>query len=177
VVAETETFVKERLHQETGKVEPVGIDDACMFLARFENGSMGTFESTRHARGHKALKTFEVNGEAGSLMFDLHDDQWLEFFEYRNPTSGQKIESHVTGWRRIHVTNFEHPYMSHWWVPGLTIGYEHSFIHAAADFLKGVESGTPAQPTFRDALQTQRVCDAVLSSARSGQWAETGVAG
>ena len=102
--------------------------------------------------------------------------QWLDFFEYRNPTSGQKIESHVTGWRRIHVTNFEHPYMSHWWVPGLSIGYEHSFVHAAADFLKGVETGTPASPIFRDALRTQRVCDAVLSSARSGQWTGTGVA-
>jgi myo-inositol 2-dehydrogenase/D-chiro-inositol 1-dehydrogenase len=177
VVAETETFVKERLHQETGKVEPVGIDDACMFLARFENGSMGTFESTRYARGHKALKTLEVNGEAGSVSFDLHDDQWLSFFEYRTPNSGEKVDGHVTGWRKIHVTNFEHPYMSHWWVPGLSIGYEHSFVHAAADFLKGVETGTPAEPTFRTALQTQRVCDAVLSSARSGQWTETGVAG
>jgi predicted dehydrogenase len=67
--------------------------------------------------------------------------------------------------------------MSHWWVPGLTIGYEHSFTHAAADFLRGVESGVPAAPTFRDALRTQRVCDAVLGSARSGQWVETGVAG
>jgi predicted dehydrogenase len=177
VVAETEIFVKERLHQETGKVEPVGIDDACMFLARFENGSMGTFESTRYARGHKALKTLEVNGEAGSVSFDLHDDQWLSFFEYRTPNSGEKVDGHVTGWRKIHVTNFEHPYMSHWWVPGLSIGYEHSFVHAAADFLKGVETGTPAEPTFRTALQTQRVCDAVLSSARSGQWTETGVAG
>jgi predicted dehydrogenase len=177
VVAETETFVKERLHQETGKVEPVGIDDACMFLARFENGSMGTFESTRYARGHKALKTFELNGEAGSVCFDLHDDQWLSFFEYRSPRSGEKVDGHVTGWRRIHVTNSEHPYMSHWWVPGLSIGYEHSFIHAAADFLRGVETGAPAAPTFRDALRTQRVCDAVLSSARSGQWVEMNTPG
>jgi predicted dehydrogenase len=176
VVAETETFVKERLHQESGKVEPVGIDDACMFLARFANGSMGTFESTRYARGHKALKTFELNGEAGSVMFDLHDEQWLDFFEYRSP-AGQKVESHLTGWRRIHVTNFEHPYMSHWWVPGLTIGYEHSFVHALADFLKGVESGTPAEPTFRTALQTQKVCDAILQSAKTGTWVKTGLIG
>ena len=90
VMAETETFVKERLHQETGKVEPVGIDDACLVMARFANGSMGLFESTRYARGHKALKTFEVNGADGSLAFDLHDPQWLSFFEYRDPASGQK---------------------------------------------------------------------------------------
>jgi predicted dehydrogenase len=175
-MAETETFVKERLHQETGKVEPVGIDDACMVMARFANGSLGLFESTRYARGHKALKTLELNGEAGSLFFDLHDAQWLSFFEYRTP-EGAKIASHTTGWRKIHVTNFEHPYMDHWWVPGLTIGYEHTFVHAIADFLKGVETGAPAEPTFRTALQTQRVCDAILQSAKTTEWVETGVLG
>jgi predicted dehydrogenase len=175
VMAETETFVKERLHQETGKVEPVGIDDACMVMARFANRSLGLFESTRYARGHKALKTLELNGETGSLAFDLHDPQWLSFFEYRAP-DGRKIDGHTTGWRKIHVTNFEHPYMDHWWVPGLTIGYEHTFVHAIADFLNGVESGVPAEPTFRTALQTQKVCDAILRSARTGQWVETGVA-
>ncbi len=175
VMAETETFVKERLHQESGKVEPVGIDDACMFLARFANGSMGLFESTRYARGHKALKTLELNGADGSLFFDLHDDQWLQFFEYASREQGDKVPSHLAGWRRIHVTNFEHPYMDHWWVPGLTIGYEHSFVHTLADFLKGVESGTPAQPDFRCALETQKVCAAVLESAKTGTWVDTGV--
>jgi predicted dehydrogenase len=175
VCADTETFVKERLHQETGKVEPVGIDDACSFMCRFANGSMGLFESTRYARGNKALKTFEMNGADGSVKFDLHQPEWLEFFEYRNADSGQKAASHTTGWRRIHVTNGEHPYMSHWWVPGLVIGYEHSFVHALADFLAGIESGKPAQPDFRNALQTQRVCDAVLRSAKAGGWEATGV--
>ncbi len=175
VMAETETFVKERRHQETGRLEPVGIDDACMVMARFANGAMGLFESTRYARGHKALKTFELNGADGSLAFDLHDAQWLQFFEYRNPASGEKAESHTAGWRKIHVTSFEHPYMAHWWVPGLSIGYEHSFIHTLADFLHGLETSTPAEPTFRTALATQRVCDAILRSARSGRWVETGV--
>jgi predicted dehydrogenase len=175
VVADTETFIKERLHQGTGEVQPVGIDDACAFLARFANGSMGTFESTRYARGHKAQKTFELNGADGSVAFDLHDSQWLSFFEYTH--AGQKVESHLSGWRKIHVTNFEHPYMDHWWVPGLGIGYEHTFVHALADFLKGVETGTPAEPTFRTALRTQQVCDAILRSATDGKWVETGVAG
>jgi predicted dehydrogenase len=175
VMAETETFVKERLHQETGKVEPVGIDDTCMVMARFANGSLGPFESTRYARGHKAFMTLELNGEAGSLAFDLHDPQWLSFFEYREP-AGRKVDGHTTGWRRIHVTSPEHPYMDRWWVPGLSIGYEHTFVHAAADFLKGVETGTPAEPTFRTALQTQKVCDAILQSAKSGQWVQTEVA-
>jgi predicted dehydrogenase len=176
VCADTETFVRQRLHQGTGKVEPVGIDDACSFMCRFANGSMGLFESTRYARGHKALKTFELNGADGSVMFDLHQPEYLDFFEYRSKESGQKVASHTTGWRRIHVTNGEHPYMGHWWVPGLVIGYEHSFVHALADFLAGIEQGKPAQPDFRNALQTQKVCAAVLRSARSGGWEETGVA-
>jgi predicted dehydrogenase len=175
VVADTETFIKQRVHQATGQLQPVAIDDACAFLARFANGAMGTFESTRYARGHKALKTFELNGADGSVAFDLHDSQWLSFFAYRNP-AGERTDSHTTGWRKIHVTSFEHPYMDHWWVPGLSIGYEHTFVHALADFLRGVETGTPAEPTFRTALQTQKVCDAVLRSATDGKWIETDVA-
>lgn len=174
VCAETETFVKERLHQATGRREPVGIDDACLFMARFANGSLGLFESTRYARGRKAMKTFEINGEEGSLAFDLEEPQYLDFFEYRTP-AGRKTESHLAGWRRIHVTNAEHPYMGHWWVPGLTIGYEHSFVHAVADFLKGLESGERVRPDFADALETERVCDAVLRSAREGRWVESGL--
>lgn len=172
VTAKTETFVKERQHAETGKVEPVGIDDACMFLAVFANGSMGTFESTRYARGRKNYNTFELNGELGSVYFDLEDPQYLDYFQYADPKTGAKIEDHLTGWRRIHVTNFEHPYMDRWWVPGCTIGYEHTFINALADFLKGLETGEPTQPDFQSGLRTQRVCDAVLNSAATGQWVE-----
>lgn len=174
VVASTETFVKERMHQETGKVQSVGIDDACMFLARFANGSMGTFESTRYARGRKNFNTFELNGADGSVCFDLEDPQYLSFFEYTDAATGKKVEDHLAGWRRIHVTNFEHPYMDKWWVPGCTIGYEHTFVHALADFLRGVEEGKPVQPNFRSAWGTQKVCDAVLESARTGQWVEIG---
>ncbi len=175
VVAKTETFVKERTHVETGKVQPVTIDDACMFLAEFANGSMGTFESTRYARGRKNFNTFEMNGAEGSLYFDLEEPEYLQFFEYRQQQSGKKTESHLTGWRKIHTTNGEHPYMKHYWVPGTCIGYEHTFLNAIADFVMGIESGQPTQPDFRNALQTQRVCDAVLESARTGQWMATGV--
>lgn len=172
VTAATETFVKERVHVETGKKQKVGIDDACMFLALFANGSMGTFESTRYARGRKNFNTFELNGERGSVYFDLEDPQYLQYFRYSDPKTGQKTESHLTGWQKIHVTNGEHPYMDRWWVPGCTIGYEHTFTNALADFLKGLETGKGAQPDFRSALHTQKVCDAVLASARSGAWVE-----
>ncbi|MGI9518058.1 MAG: Gfo/Idh/MocA family protein [Pirellulaceae bacterium] len=165
VTAMTETFVKERMHNLTGKVEPVGIDDACAFLCHFDNGSLGLFESTRYARGHKALYTFEINGEKASIRWDLHDLHRLEYFDHAD-------QGAVRGWRNVHVTDHggDHPYMDHWWVPGLQIGYEHSFVHQVADFLAGLDKGENAGPTFRDALETQKVCDAVLSSAQSKAW-------
>ncbi len=165
VSAMTETFVKQRMHTETGKVEEVGIDDACAFLCHFNNGSLGLFESTRYARGHKALYTFEINGEHASIRWDLHDLHRLEYFDHR-------VEGPMRGWRSIHVSDSDHPYMSNWWVPGLNIGYEHSFVHQVADFIKGIESGQPAAPTFRDALETQKVCDAVLESGKSRCWVD-----
>lgn len=169
VVARTETFVKERMHALTGKKEPVGIDDASLFIAEFANGSLGLFEATRYARGHKALKTLELNGAEGSLRFNLEEMEYLDYFEYPG------APGHVRGWRRIHVTNAEHPYMDRYWVPGLVIGYEHTFLNALADFVRGLETGQRAQPDFRCALQTQKVCEAVLRSAREGRWVETGV--
>ncbi len=168
VSAVTETFVKERHHNLTGKKQPVGIDDACIFHCHFDNGSLGLFESTRYARGHKALYTFEINGEHASIAWNLHDLTRLEYFDHRD-------DSIVRGWRSIHVTDGDQPYMDRWWVPGLSIGYEHSFIHQAADFLKTLETGEPCHPTFRDALETQKVCEAVLDSARTKRWEKTGV--
>lgn len=168
ISAMTETFVKERMHVETGKKEPVKIDDAAALMGRFTNGSLATFESTRYARGHKALYTLEINGEHGSIQWDLHDLHRLSFFDHRD-------ESRLRGWRSIHVSDGDHPYMSHWWVPGLQIGYEHTFVHQVADFLQGLSSGTPTGPTFADALRTQRVCDAILQSAETGQWMDTGL--
>ena len=167
VSAMTETFIKERTHSLTGEVQQVGIDDACAFLARFSNGSLATFESTRYARGHKALYTLEINGEHASIAWDLHDLHRLSYFDHGD-------DSIVRGWRSIHVTDGDQPYMDHWWVPCLQIGYEHNFIHQVADFMQGLASGTPVSPTFREALETQKVCDAVLSSARSGSWTSVG---
>jgi predicted dehydrogenase len=163
VNAMTETFVKERKHTLTGKIEKVGIDDACAFLCRFSNGSLATFESTRYARGHKALYTFEINGEHASIFWDLHDLHRLQYFDHRD--SGL-----TRGWRSIHVSDGDQPYMANWWVPGLQIGYEHSFVHQVADFLEGLSSGKPAQPDFRNAYGTQLVLDAVLQSARDQRW-------
>ena len=167
LTAMTETFVKERKHNLTGKVQAVGIDDASTFLCRFENGSLATFEATRYARGHKALYTLEINGESGSAMWDLHDLHRIQWFDHRD-------ESRLRGWRGIHITDSDHPYMKHWWVPGLQIGYEHTFIHQVADFLEALASGAQAAPTFRDGLATDYVTDAVIRSAKNKQWEKVG---
>lgn len=163
--AMTETFIKERKHNLTGKVEKVGIDDACTFMCRFDNGSLGLFESTRYARGHKALYTFEINGENASIKWDLHDLHRLQYFDHRD-------QGIVRGWRSIHVTDGDHPYMGKWWVPGLQIGYESSFVHQVADFIDGLAKGKPAQPDFRGAYQTQLILDAILDSAKARKWVE-----
>src|SRR6266568_2220227 len=168
VSAMTETFIKKRKHNLTGKMEPVGIDDASLFLARFQNGSLATFEATRYARGHKALYTLEINGENASAFWDLHDLHRLQYFDHRD-------ESRTRGWRSVHVTDRDHPYMGNWWVPGLQIGYEHSFIHQAADFLTAAAEGKSASPTFREGLLTDDVTDAVLESAAKRRWVKVKV--
>jgi len=163
VTAMTETFVKEREHALTGKVEPVGIDDACAFMGHFDNGSMALFESTRYARGHKALYTLEINGENASIRWDLHDLHRLEYFDHAD-------DALVRGWRSVHVTDGEMPYMDKWWVPGLQIGYEHTFVHHVADFIDNISNDKDTSPNFREALATQHICDAVLKSAETKQW-------
>jgi len=163
VTAMTETFIKTRKHNLTGKDEPVRIDDASAFLARFQNGSLATFEATRYARGHKALYTLEINGEKASIIWDLHDLHRLQYFDHRD-------EGQLRGWRSIHITDSDHPYMKNWWVPGLQIGYEHTFVHQVADFLAGLAESKCAAPTFRDALQTDYVVAAVLKSAANKTW-------
>jgi predicted dehydrogenase len=163
VTAMTETFIKTRKHSLTGKDEAVKIDDASAFLARFKNGSLATFEATRYARGHKALYTFEINGENASIIWDLHDLHRLQYFDHRDV-------SKLRGWRSIHITDSEHPYMKQWWVPGLQIGYEHTFIHQVADFLTDMGDGRSASPTFREAMATDYVTAAVLESAANKSW-------
>ena len=113
------------------------------------------------------LKKALFDGEKASLRWDLHDLHRLEYFDHAD-------DSLVRGWRSVHVTDGDMPYMDKWWVPGLQSGYEHTFVHQVADFLEGLASGEAASPTFRDALETQKVCDAVLASADSGSWVDIG---
>jgi predicted dehydrogenase len=146
-----------------GQTGQVTVDDAALFLARFTSGALGSFEATRFANGRKNALRIEINGSAGSLAFDLEDMNVLEFFDGTE-------DSAVAGFRRIMVTEPEHPYVAAWWPAGHGLGYEHAFTHQAVDFVRAVAAGTGPAPSFADGLQVQRVLAAVESSAASRTW-------
>jgi predicted dehydrogenase len=174
VSALTETFIKERpLLGETssglgaaGRTErgQVTVDDAALFLSRFEGGAVGTFEATRFATGRKNGLRIEVNGSKGSLVFDLERLNELELYLPDEDTG-------VEGFRRILVTNGgDHPYIGAWWPPGHIIGWEHTFTHEAKDFIEAIAANEDPSPSFAEGLQVQRVLDAVVRSAEGGAW-------
>ena len=171
VCAITETFVKRRSvvgrdrrarHRAT-RTARVDVDDAVTMIGRFKNGALASFEATRFAPGRKNSITLEINGSAGSLSFDLEELNRLKLFSRRDPQDRQ-------GFRDILVTEPNHPYIDKWWPPGHIIGYEHTFIHTIADFVKAVVSGKSVHPTFEDGLKNQRVLDAVARSAKLRSW-------
>jgi predicted dehydrogenase len=134
------------------------VDDAALFMARLGSGALASFEATRYAAGRKNGLRIELNGSAGSLAFDLERLNELEFFD-------QAEDSAAAGFRRILVTEPEHPYLSAWWPPGHTLGCEHTFVHQAADLLTAIADGSQPEPSFADGLRVQRVLDAVQRSA------------
>jgi predicted dehydrogenase len=146
---------------------PVTVDDAALFLARLEGGAVATYEASRFATGRKNGLRLEINGSRGSIAFDLERFNEIEFFDATVPATEQ-------GFRRILVTEPEHPYMSAWWPPGHIIGYEHSFTHQARDLVEAIATGADPRPSFADALQVQRVLEAVEQSAASGSWTGVG---
>jgi predicted dehydrogenase len=164
----TETFIKERRRQNESTPTKVEIDDAAECMARFANGSIGTFEATRYARGRKNANCFEINGELGSLRFDAETPHELEFYNHND-------DKRLRGWKTVSVWDSNQPYMDRWWVPGMGTGYEHTFVHAAADFLADLADGKKRVPDFADGLKTQMVCDAILASAKTGAWVKTGL--
>ncbi|HNQ35645.1 MAG TPA: Gfo/Idh/MocA family oxidoreductase [bacterium] len=172
VCGRLQTFVKERpVATSEGNLAAVGgskrgrvtVDDAVLFLARFRNGALGSFEATRFAAGHKNQNRLEVNGEKGSLIFNLERLNELEYYNTDDPEEAR-------GFRLIQVTEPVHPYLSAWWPPGHIIGYEHTFIHTVLDVINAWAAGAPFQPDFKDGLACQRVLAAVSASAASGAW-------
>ncbi|TAK97838.1 MAG: Gfo/Idh/MocA family oxidoreductase [Verrucomicrobia bacterium] len=171
------TFITERpLPDDAGKGQGLGakaarklgkvtVDDAAMFMGRFENGALANLEATRFALGRKNHISVEINGSKGSLYFDFEDMNRLKFFDNTNLPDRQ-------GFKDILVTqpNGTHPYFGHWWPPGHIIGYEHTFVHTVADFVNACVDRKSVQPTFEDGLKNQRVLEAVEKSAKTGKW-------
>jgi predicted dehydrogenase len=168
VSAMTETFVKERplpggsttgLSGAAGRgTGPVTVDDAALFTARLASGTPASFEVTRFASGRKNALTLELNGSAGSLAFDLERLNELSFHDHTEPAQ-------TAGFRRILVTEPDHPYLDGWWPPGHALGYEHTFVHQARDLVAAIAAGQDPAPSFEDGLQVQRVLAAVEASA------------
>ncbi|ROQ23537.1 putative dehydrogenase [Streptomyces sp. PanSC19] len=174
VSAQTETFVRERprlaaaaagLAAPSGQAAtgaprgPVTVDDAAVFTGRLASGALAAFEASRMASGRKNQLRLEINGERGSLAFDLERLNELSFHDHREPAA-------TAGFRRILVTEAEHPYLEAWWPPGHTLGYEHTFTHQARDLVVAIGAGTDPSPSFADGLRVQRVLAAVEESAR-----------
>ncbi|MEW9871575.1 Gfo/Idh/MocA family protein [Arthrobacter sp. HS15c] len=146
----------------------VTVDDIAIFTGRFESGALASFEASRFATGRKNALEIEISGDKGALAFDLEDLNRVQFYDRTVPADRQ-------GFRKIMVTEAEHPYVSAWWPAGHMLGYEHGFSHQVKDLVEGIVGNTDPHPTFADGLRVQRVLDAVeRSSANDSAW--TGVA-
>lgn len=175
----THTFIGERpLAESPGKGHPrassarrkmgkVTVPDSAIFMARLEGGGLANLEATRYAYGRKNHIEIEINGSKGSVFFDFEDMNRLKYFNGDDPKDRQ-------GFRDILVTERDgvQPYVSNWWPPGHIIGYEHTFVHAVADFVNACVEGQSVHPTFDDGLKNQQVLEAVEVSAKAGRWAK-----
>lgn len=141
----------------------VTVEDASLFLARFENGALGSFEATRFAAGRKNHNTFEINAERGSIVFDLEELNVLHYYNVADAPTER-------GFRKIYCTDAGHPYVSAWWPAGHIIGYEHTFTHEVYEVLRAIETGDTVSPGFEDGLRCQEVLDAVERSVATRRW-------
>jgi len=170
------TFVKERpvlaegqgLSGSAGTERgPVTVDDYAAFHAQFANGPVGLFEATRFATGRKNALRIEIAGDKGAILFDLEDMNAIQYYDATAPGTEQ-------GFRRIYVTEADHPYVKAWWPAGHMLGYEHGFSHQVVDFVEAIAAGTNPEPSFTDGYQVQRVLDAVERSSEAGSaWVST----
>jgi predicted dehydrogenase len=173
VTGMTETFIKQRpkLGGTTTSLGAVGtaemgevtVDDAALFMTRFENGAVGTFEATRFANGRRNYNSFEINGSKGSIVFNLERMNELQVLFNDDAAD-------VQGFRTILVTEGVHPYMSAWWPAGHIIGWEHTFTHGVYDLINGIAKNISPEPTFDDGVRCQAVLDAIETSASNKQW-------
>jgi len=181
VVGMQETFIKKRPEPEVSEelttglaaqsrrreLAEVTVDDATLFLARFENGALGSFEGTRLANGRRNGLRFEINGSKGSLLFELENMNELWFYSCEDPDGLQ-------GFRRILATEAAHPYIEAWWPPGHIIGWGDTFVHLVYDFMKALDEDRFPTPNFADGVECQRVLEAVEKSVKEERWVEVG---
>ncbi|HEX9118637.1 MAG TPA: Gfo/Idh/MocA family oxidoreductase [Anaerolineae bacterium] len=162
--AMTRTFIPERLDPATGKMVPVDVDDAFVATVAFENGAIGTVEATRFAAGRKNYGALEINGERGSIRFDLERLNELGVFWIDDEPK------ETQGFHTINVTEGNHPFISNWWPHGHIIGWEHTFIHELTHFLDCVVNNKDVAPlaaTFEDGYRNAVITDAVVESAKA----------
>ena len=155
-------FVPERPNPDGNGTGEVDVDDASLMNVEFASGAIGSFECTRYASGRKNHNQFEINGSEGSLIFDLEKMNELKFFSTSGPSTEQ-------GFSTILATDPEHEYVGNWWPPGHIIGYEHAFVHAAADFINAVSDKGSISPDFHDGLRCMQVLEAASRSAENGR--------
>ncbi len=177
VVGMQETFIKKRPELEVseelttgltaesrrGKLGEVTVDDATLFLARFKNGALGSFEGTRLANGRRNGLRFEINGSKGSFLFELENMNELWFYSCEDPDGLQ-------GFRKILATEAAHPYIEAWWPPGHIIGWGDTFVHLVYDFMKALDEDRMPTPNFADGVECQRVLEAVEKSVKEERW-------
>lgn len=159
VAARTRTFTEERAG---GRVT---VDDAVAAVVEFESGAIGTIEASRMALGRKNSLILEINGSKGSLAFDL--ERMNELHVELRPRSGAR----VAGFQRVLVTEADHPFMEHWWPPGLVLGWDHVLVHQWLHLLSAIDDVRPIAPhgaTFEDGYRAALVCDAIIASAVGG---------
>lgn len=177
VVGAMETFIRERPLAAAGagrvgkggsKKGRVTVDDAVAFIARLSNGALATFEATRFAPGRKNYNRFEINAEKGSLVWNF--EEMNEFEYYSEADRGDR-----RGFRKVIATEPCHPYLEAWWPPAHIIGYEHTFVNQAADFVRGLAKPATLKPDFEDGYRTQVVLDAVAESVAKRRWVKTGL--
>jgi len=149
--------------QGSAKMGEVTVDDATLFLAKFMNGAVGTFEATRFAGGGKNGLRFEINGSEGSIRFNLERLNEIEYYSINDKPEYQ-------GWKNVMVTDGSQPYVGAWWPGGHIIGWQHTFVHQVYNLMNGIADGINPSPSFTDGLKCQEVLEAVEKSDESGGW-------
>jgi predicted dehydrogenase len=167
----TKTFIEDRpLPEDPKNRGKVTVDDAFIAMLKFENGAIGSVEASRFCAGRKNYQRLEIHGSEGSIVFDLERLNELELYS-------TKDRSDIRGFRKILVTESNHPYWSVWWPHGHIIGWEHAMVHEVYHFVDCIVNDKRIDPigaTFLDGLKNNLIMDAILKSSEQKKWVPVG---